>query len=338
MTELLKNLCMIDGTSGDENAVRDFIINEIKDFCEYKVDNLGNIIVFKKGKKTPSKRVMIDAHLDEVGLIITSVTSDGFLRFTTVGGINTEVMLCRSVLINGSIHGIIGMRPVHLCSGDGAKKLPKQDSLYIDIGAKSKQEALKVISLGDRAVIKGDYYQNGDMILSKALDDRIGCAVLCSLIKEESEYDFYACFSTQEEVGLRGAMTAAHRINPDFAISIDVTHATTPDESKGTFKCGSGAVVCKGPNIHSSLVTEFIKVLKDNDINYDIEIEGGNTGTDAWAIQVAREGIPVMLLSLPLKYMHTPIETLSIDDCKILSDTLAKFLKSFKRTEDILCY
>ena len=142
----------------------------------------------------------------------------------------------------------------------------------------------------------------------------------------------------QEEVGLRGSAVAAYTVNPDFAIAIDVTHAKTPDESKLEIKCGSGVVVCKGPNIHPSLVSSFTEFLDKEKILYEVEIEGGNTGTDAWAIQTAREGIPVMLLSLPLKYMHTPVETVSLDDCKILSSAVSKYLKSFKRTEDVLCF
>ena len=132
--------------------------------------------------------------------------------------------------------------------------------------------------------------------------------------------------------------SAAYTVNPDFAIAIDVTHAKTPDEGKLNIKCGSGVAVCKGPNINPSLVESFIKFLGSNNISYEIEIEGGNTGTDAWAIQTAREGIPVMLLSLPLKYMHTPVETISIDDCEVLSDAITGYLRSFKRTEDVLCF
>ena len=158
------------------------------------------------------------------------------------------------------------------------------------------------------------------------------------LSKEDLEYDLYVCICVQEEVGLRGSAVAAYSVNPDFAIAIDVTHAKTPDESKPEFKCGGGIAVCKGPNIHSKLVKSFINNLNLLEIPYETEIEGGNTGTDAWAIQIAREGIPVLLLSLPLKYMHTPVETLSLTDCETLSNSLESYLKSFKRTEEVLCF
>lgn len=326
MTELLKNLCMIDGTSGDENTVRDFIISEIKDFCEYKVDNLGNIIAFKKGKKTPSKRVMIDAHLDEVGLIITSVTSDGFLRFTTVGGINTEVMLCRNVFINGKTNGVIGMRPVHLCSGDSAKKLPSPDSLYIDIGAKSKEEALKVVSLGDRAVIKGDYYQNGDMILSKALDDRVGCAVLCALLKEESEYDFYASFSTQEEVGLRGARVAAFSIEPHSAIVLEGTTAAdiadVPSDKK-VCVLGDGVAVSfmDGTTVYDR---EYYNLALNSGLRVQTKaaVAGGN---NSGAIHLSKQGARTVTLSVPCRYIHSNSSVCNINDIYAQKD-LAKYM------------
>ena len=326
MTNLLKSLCMIDGTSGDENAVRDFVINEIKDFCEYKVDNLGNIIAFKKGTKTPNKKVMIDAHLDEVGLIITSVTSDGFLHFTTVGGINTEVMLCRSVLINDKTSGVIGMRPVHLCSGDTAKKLPKPDSLYIDIGAKSKEEALKLVSLGDRAVIRGNYCQNGDMILSKALDDRVGCAVLCSLIKEESEYDFYASFSTQEEVGLRGAKVAAFGIEPHSAIILEATTAAdisgVPSDKKVCI-LGDGVAVSfmDGTTVYDR---EYYNLALNSGLNVQVKaaVAGGN---NSGAIHLSKSGVRTVSLSVPCRYIHSNSSVCNINDIYAQKD-LAKYM------------
>lgn len=326
MTDILKALCMIDGTSGDEKAVRDFIIEEIKDHCEYKVDNLGNIIAFKKGKKTPSKKVMIDAHLDEVGLIITSVTSDGFLRFTTVGGINTEVLLCRKVLINGSIPGVIGMRPVHLCKGESGKKLPNKDNLYIDIGAKDKAEALNTVCLGDRAVIVGDYYQNGDFILSKALDDRVGCAVLCELLKEDSEYDFYASFSTQEEVGLRGARVSAFSIEPDAAIVLEGTTAAdisgVPNDKKVcVLGCGVAVSFMDGTTVYDR---EYYNLALNSGLNVQVKsaVAGGN---DSGAIHLTKSGVRTVTLSVPCRYIHSNSSVCNINDIYAQKD-LAKYM------------
>lgn len=326
MTDILKSLCMIDGTSGDEKAVRDFVIEQIKDHCEYKTDNLGNIIAFKKGKKTPNKKVMIDAHLDEVGLIITAVTKEGFLRFTIVGGINTDVMLCRRVLINGSVNGVIGMRPVHLCKGDKGKKLPKQDDLYIDIGAKDKEEALNTVSLGDRAVIVGDYYQNGDFILSKALDDRIGCATLCELIKEDSEYDFYASFSTQEEVGLRGAKVSAFSIEPDSAIILEGTAAADvadiPDDKK-ICVLGNGVDVSfmDGTTVYDR---EYFNIALNSGLNVQVKcgVAGGN---NSGSIHLSKSGVRTITLSVPCRYIHSNSSVCNINDIKAQKD-LAKYM------------
>ena len=157
MTELLKQLCMLDGASGDEGAVRQFVISQIKDYCSYSIDNLGNIIAFKKGKKSSAKRVLIDAHLDEVGLIITHIEANGFLRFKTVGGIDSAALMFRRVLINGKTLGVIGGRPVHLCSGDERKKLPNADNLYIDIGAENETQVKELVSVGVCAVMCSDF-------------------------------------------------------------------------------------------------------------------------------------------------------------------------------------
>ena len=180
MFELLKDLCNLDATSGDEKAVRDFIISRIDSFCDWRIDNLGNIIAFKKGKMTPQKKIMIDAHMDEVGLIITSITSDGFLKFKVVGGIDTSALMFRKVKIGSSITGVISGKPVHLLSADNKKKLPDPDSLYIDIGADSKEAAEGIVSLGDRAVICGEYSENGDFITEEC------CKYILPLIEGEA--------------------------------------------------------------------------------------------------------------------------------------------------------
>ena len=315
MLDLVKKLCLLDATSGDEGAVRNAIIEEIKDFCEYKIDNLGNIIAFKKGKNTPSRKIMLDAHMDEVGLIITSATADGFLKFSTVGGIDTGVLISRRVKINGNISGVIGLKPVHLCHGDEGKKLPKADDLYIDIGAKCKEEALSLVSLGDTAVMCGDFIKTGDKILSKALDDRIGCAILISLIKEESEYDFYASFSVQEEVGLRGAKVSAFAVNPDFAIILEGTTAADiaeVAEEKQVCNLGLGAAV--------SFMDR--STLYDREL-YNLALSSGipcqakrfvSGGNNAGAVHLSREGVRTVAISVPCRYIHSASSVADIKD------------------------
>ncbi|MBQ8202775.1 MAG: M42 family peptidase [Clostridia bacterium] len=326
MLKTLEKLCLLNSPSGDEGAVRDFIIGEIKDFCQYRIDNLGNIIAFKKGKNTPNAKILLDAHMDEVGLIITSVTSEGFLKFATVGGIDTAVMISRRVIINGNVTGVIGLKPVHLCHGDEGKKLPKADSLYIDIGVKSKEEALSLVSLGDTAVICGDYVRSGDKILSKALDDRIGCAILISLLKEESEYDFYATFSVQEEVGLRGAKVATFAVAPDFAIILEgTTAADIADvaEEKQVCNLGNGAAVS-----FMDRSTLYDKGLYNLALSSGIPcqskrfVSGGN---NAGAVHLSREGVRTVAVSVPCRYIHSASSVADIKDIDS-AYKLAKYL------------
>lgn len=326
MNELLKQLCMCDGTSGDEGTVREFVIEQIKDYCQYKVDNLGNVIAFKKGKNTPSKKVLIDAHLDEVGLIITHIDGDGFLRFTTVGGIDTAALMFRRVLINGTTLGIIGGKPMHLCGGDERKKLPSVDNLYIDLGVSSKEEAEKLISVGDCAIMCSDYTVVGDKVLSKALDDRVGCAVLIDLLKHDAEYDFYASFSTQEEVGLRGAKVAAFSVDPDAAIVIDGTTAADISgvaDSKKVCRQGEGAVVSFMDGA-TSYDREYYNAALNSGIKAQSKcaVTGGN---NAGAIHLSRGGVRTVALSVPCRYIHTAGSTCDMHDVCAVRD-LTKYM------------
>ena len=326
MTELLKQLCSLDGTSGDEGAVRQFVISQIKDFCEYSVDNLGNIIAFKKGKKTPVKKVLIDAHLDEVGLIITHIEKDGFLRFKTVGGIDTAALMMRRVLINGKTLGVIGGKPVHLCEGDERKKLPDADKLYIDIGAKTDDEAKKLISVGDCAVMCSDFIVSGNKIITKALDDRVGCLVLIDLLKQDAEYDFYASFSVQEEVGLRGAGVVAYTVNPDAAIVIDgTTAADVADvvQAKQVCRQGEGAVVSFMDGA-TSYDREYYNAALSSGIKAQSKcaVAGGN---NAGAIHLSRGGVKTVALSVPCRYIHTSNSVCDMRDVIAVRD-LAKYM------------
>lgn len=326
MIELLKQLCLIDGTSGDEGAVREFVISQIKDFCQYHVDNLGNIIAFKKGKNTPSKKILIDAHLDEVGLIITHIDSDGFLRFKTVGGIDTAALMFRRVLINGKTLGVIGGKPIHLCDGDERKKLPAADSLYIDIGVKNDQDAQQLVSIGDCAVMCSDFTQNGDKILSKALDDRVGCAVLIDLLKSDSPYDFYASFSVQEEIGLRGAGVVAFSVEPDAAIVIDGTTAADVAgvaDSKKVCVQGKGAVVSFMDGA-TSYDREYYNTALESGIPAQSKcaVAGGN---NAGAIHISRGGVRTLALSVPCRYIHTSGSTCDMRDVVAVRD-LTKYM------------
>lgn len=332
MLDLLKRLCLIDGISGDEGNIRDFIISQIKDFCEYKVDNLGNIICFKKGKNAPSKKVMIDAHTDEVGLIITSVTEKGYLKFKTVGGIDPTALLFRKVKINGLTNGVIGGKPFHILSADDRKKAPKPTDLYIDIGAKTREDALKLVNPGDSAVIPSNFEVLGDCIKSKALDDRIGCLILIEILKKFDEYDFYATFSVQEEVGLRGAKTAAFSVEPDFAIVID---STTAADIAGVSEDGRVCVQGKGAAVSfMDKSTVYDKAMYNAALNSGIMcqpkafVSGGN---NAGAIHLSKNGVRTMAISAPCRYIHTAnsiVNTKDIDSMLSLCEYMLKKLAS----------
>lgn len=329
MLNLLGKLCNIDGTSGDEKTVRDFIISEIDGFCDWKTDNLGNIIAFKKGKNKPARKVMLDAHMDEVGLIITSVTSDGFLKFKTVGGIEASSLMFRKVKLNGEIYGIICGKPVHLLSAEEKKKAPKADNFYIDIGAKNQKQAEEKIALGDRAVICGEYRENEDYIISKAIDDRIGCAALISLIKNESEYDFYASFSVQEEVGLRGAKVASYAINPDCAIVLEgTTAADIADVADGEQVCRLGQGVAVSFMDRATVYDrEYYKAALNSGVYCQPKaaVSGGN---NSGAVHLSREGVRTIALSVPCRYIHTASSIASKKDCENLLK-LAKYMLSY---------
>ncbi len=306
MLDTLKELCSLSAASGDEKSVRDYIISKIDGKADWHIDNLGNIIVFKKGKNKSCKKLMADAHMDEVGLIISSVTDDGFLKFHTVGGIDTAVLMFRRVKI-GNVNGVISGKPVHLLSGSEKKKLPQENSLYIDIGAADKAEALGLVSLGDRAVICGDYAETEEKIKSKAIDDRAGCAILLALLLEESEYDFYATFTVQEEVGLRGAKTAAFSVAPDAAVVLEATTAadiTEVDNAHRVCALGGGPAVSfmdratvYDRDYYNAALSSGIKCQPK------AAVAGGN---NSGAVHLSRSGVRTLAISVPCRYIHSP--------------------------------
>lgn len=328
---MLKDLCLLNGTSGREEAVRNYIIEKIKDKCEYSVDALGSVIAFKKGKKAPDKKVFVAAHTDEVGFIITDITDDGYLRFAPVGGIDAAVVLGRRVDING-IKGVVGAKAVHLLSDDEKKNEPAFDKLAIDIGAADKAEAEKSVSLGDCAYFASDYCEFGDgFIKSKALDDRIGCMLMIELINSDLEYDTYFCFNVQEEVGLRGSGCSAYAVKPDVAVILESTTAADIDGVTGGDKCcvlGKGPVVSfmDGRTIYDKQIFDLaFEVAKENNIKIQTKtkIAGGN---DAGAIQKSGAGCRVAAVSLPCRYIHSGSSVVKIGDIEETRRFLPLFL------------
>lgn len=313
MLDLIKELCSLSGISGREDSVRDYIIKKISGYAEYSVDALGNLLVFKKGKNPAKNKVMLDAHMDEVGMIVTGITSQGFVKFAKVGGINSKVIIGRSVKVGEkAVNGVIGIKPIHLVDKDKEDVIPAADELYIDIGAKDKEEAQSVVSLGDAVWFNSDLVEFGNgFIKAKALDDRVGCAVLIEMIRSELEYDAWFSFSVQEEIGTRGAQTAAFNIAPDYAIVVETTTAAdisgVKDENR-VCVCGNGGTVSfmdRSTVYSKALFERAFELAKEKNIACQPKtlVAGGN---DAGAIHKSRGGVRVLTVSVPCRYLHSP--------------------------------
>lgn len=321
MKELLKELCLINGISGDESAVRDFILSRIPDDCKRRVDNLGNLICFKKGKSSPKKKLMICAHMDEVGCIVTSIRSDGTLTFDTVGGIDPFVLAGRQVLVGkDGISGVIGSAAVHNLSKEEREKAPKVSSMYIDIGAEDSSDAEKYVKPGDCVYFDSDFISLGEKcVKGKAIDDRAGCAVMIALMNEELEYDIYFVFNTQEEIGLRGSRVSAFSVDPDLAIVLEATTASDIDGVNGAARvCSLG----KGPVVSfmdKSTVydKELYRLAFDAAAEENIpcqtktKIAGGN---DSGAIHISGDGVRTIAVSVPCRYLHSASCVINTDD------------------------
>ena len=331
---MLKDLCLLNGTSGDEVRVRDYIINEIKEYSTYEVDNLGSVIAYKKGKKKPNKTVCINAHMDEVGFIITGITSDGYLRFAPVGGIDTKVCLDRAVTVGENrINGVIADKAYHLLEDSEKDKAPSFDKLLIDIGAKSETEAQSIVSLGDFAYFESDYTELGNgYIKAKALDDRIGCMLMIELIKSELEYDTVFCFNVQEEVGLRGSKCTSFVVGADISIVLEATTAGDLDGVTGADRVcvlGNGGVVSFMDN-RTIYDRELYKLAMNTALENNIPVQTKTAvagGNDAGSIQTSGKGAKVMALSLPCRYIHSPSSVVKKSDIDNTRKLLKEILK-----------
>ena len=334
MIDMLRELCGLDGVSGREEKVRDFILSQIKPYAECRVDSLGNIIALKKGRRKAAKKLMLASHMDEVGLIVHTITDDGFLKFTSVGGIDPRVVIGQAVRVGEKqIKGVVGSKPIHLLEDEERKTAPDFENMYIDIGAENKEQAGKYASIGDVAAFDSDMVSFGDGFLkSKALDDRAGCAILIELIRQDFEYDTYFVFTVQEEVGLRGAKAAAFSVSPDAAIVIETTTAADisgVEKEKQVCRLGEGAVVSfmDGRTIYDkNFYDAAFKLAAENRIKCQPKaaVAGGN---DAGAIHQSKAGVRTIAVSLACRYLHSPscvINTADIKDSEALVKVLAK--------------
>ncbi len=337
MLDLIKELSLLCGTSGREDKIREFIISKINGKCEHKTDALGNILAFKKGKNTANHKVMLDAHMDEVGVIATAVTSDGMIKFSAVGGIDEKVLIARRIIFDNGVVGVVGIKPIHLTKGDEKTKIPSADSLYIDIGAKDKEDAMKKIKIGDTGVFFSDFAEFGEnKIKGKALDDRVGCAVLIDMINSDLEYDAYFSFSVQEEIGLRGAATAAYGTDPEFALVLETTTAAdiidVPDHKKVCI-LGEGAAVSfmdRSTLYSKELFDKAFEIAEKNNIKIQPKtvVAGGN---NAGAIHKTRAGIKTLTINTPCRYLHSPSCVCDVDDIKSVRALAEAMLYEFAK-------
>ncbi len=309
--ELLNKLTQTDSPSGREKAIRDIIVSEAEKLgFEISYDALGSIIAHRKGA---GKKLMLDAHMDEIGIIATYIDDNGFIRFGSVGGLDIKELLKRRVRFENGTIGIIGSEE------EAFNEKASVSKLFIDIGAKDKEEAEKRVKTGDTAVFVGDFYCDGDIVISKALDNRAGCYILLKVMEEinDSENDLYFVFSTQEEVGLRGAKTAAFSIMPDYAIAVDVTDTgDTPSCPVMDVKMGKGAaikVMDRSVMCDITTINVLREIAEKNNIPYQTEIMADG-GTDAGAIALTGGGVKAGGVSVPTRYIHSPSEMASIKD------------------------
>ena len=345
MKKLIKELSDLRGISGFEYRISDKIAEYFRPYADdVTVDTLGNVIAVKRCGKENAKKIMIEAHCDEIGLMVRDIDDRGFVTMAMVGGVDARILPSSEVVIHGrkDVPGVIGAKPPHLQEADEAKKASKLTDMAIDTGMNA-DEVKKYVSVGDSITLAQSVGELGSGQFSgKTLDDRAGVAALITtmknLMKIKTDVDVYAVAAVQEEVGLRGAKTAAYSINPNLAVAVDVCHGITPDNSDNAFETGSGAVISIGPNIHPKLQKRLSETAEKYHVKTELDVDGGDTGTDAWAIQVSRCGVPTALLSIPLKYMHTSVETLSVSDVSAVSELLTYFIQNLDDSlEEWLC-
>jgi len=344
---LLKKFSDTIGVSGHEFEIRKLIMEEINDLAD-KVwtDRMGNIIALKKGVDENAPKVMFAAHIDEIGLIVTHIDNRGFLRFTGIGGWNERILPGQRVIVmtsKGKIRGVIGMKPPHIMTPEEKKQVLEMSKLFIDIGVSSKEEAEKLgVKVGSVIVFDREVARLGgsDRVTGKAFDDRVGVASLIYMLKllnkVEHEANVYAVFTVQEEIGLKGARVSAFSINPDVGIAVDVTIANDiagVDEKDWITQLGKGPaikIMDRGNISHPKVKELLIRVAEKENIPYQLEVLTGGA-TDAAAIQLAREGVPVGTVSIPTRYIHSPIEVLDLNDAVNSSKLLAAFAKEITR-------
>ena len=344
--EILADLARAPGVSGFEDGVREVIVRELKPYAdELRVDKLGNVIA-SKGDKKNAPKIMLAAHMDEIGLVVRFVEKSGFLRFAPMGTWSTQVLPAQRVVVhtrsNGSIPGAVGTKPPHLMTEEDKKKVVDLSQMFIDIGANSDEAVRRLgVEIGDPVTIDRELkvMSDGKTVTGKALDDRVGCAIMIDVFKEinqETGFTVYAVATAQEEIGLRGAMVSAYDLCPELAIVVDVTCAADVpgvEESECESKIGGGP--CIGISeasptyayvAHPKVRRLLIDTAREENIPYQLDISQSGL-SDAATVSVARAGVPIGMVYVPCRYLHSPVELVSLEDAKNASKLIKACLR-----------
>ncbi len=333
--ELLKKLCNAFGPSGMEDEVREIIIEEIKDNCDsYKIDKVGNLIAFKKGKKDTGKKILLSCHMDEIGFMIRSFSHDGYAYFDEIGGVERSVVGGKRLIIGeNKLFGVVCAKAIHLQKAEERGVCIPIDEMYIDVGCETKEDVVSKLSIGDEAVFIPNFEEFGNgLIKSKAIDDRAGCYILIELLKKDLPCDTYFAFVTCEENGLRGATPLSFGLKPDVAIIVEATTAADlPDTPPGEECCKirNGAVISHmdgGTIYDKDLFKKGISVFEEKGIKHQVKnfVAGGN---DSKAYQQNSGGCKVAALSVPVRYLHSPASVAALEDIKSVEDAVFAMLE-----------
>ena len=329
------------GYEAEAQAVVDRFVQPKAD--SYEKDAIGNRIARIDGKGGPT--LMITGHMDELGLIITYVDKEGFLYFDTVGGIDLTTISGRRVSIltrEGVVKGVTGRRAIHLLTQEERKKVPEKHNIWIDIGAKDKADALQRVRIGDVGVYDQAFdLMHGRIGIARAFDNKAGCYVACEVLRrladdpEKPEATVVSVATSQEEIGCRGARAVAGGVKADFAIAVDVGHATDHPECDnrrfGEIKLGGGPILTRGPNINPLIFNKLVEVAEEGNIPYQIDADPRPTGTDGRELQMAPGGLATGVVSIPLRYMHTPSEIVDLQDVENAVRLLTAYAKSLRK-------
>ncbi len=331
--ESLEKLCSLPAVTGFELNSSKALAEMLMPFVnKVDIDAFGTVTGILKCSIPNAKTVLLDAHFDQIGFIVTEVLDGGFLRFISVGGVDPRMLMgCEvTILTNNPISGVICSIPPHLSSEEDRKNAIPVHEMLIDTGLLDAKVPIGTPIIFSKPLIS----LSKDIVCSKCLDDRAGIQAILQALKQLNKYDLKVnvavLFSAQEEITSLGAITGAFRLRPDIAIAVDVSHAHTPDAPSGeTFEFGGGTMIGVGPNMNTHLTKSLIRLARAEDIPYQLEVMEGSTGTNAWNIQISTCGTAQALLSIPLKYMHTPIETVKLCDIDATANLIAAFLNNF---------